>query len=99
MFLIVGNQLRTYEELMEEVDISRRLDLITQKLTEIEDSFIIDLVDCPWCGGITRPVSRPNENCQQCGRCKRDITERQPLSPTLKNLPTYLAILHFQLSR
>jgi hypothetical protein len=76
----MDNQPRTLEKLIEDINISRRLDLITDKLTEIETTFILDLVDCPWCGGITRPVFVHDRGCQQCGRCKRDITQRQASS-------------------
>tara|TARA_R110002153_G_scaffold181037_1_gene334422 strand:+ start:104 stop:301 length:198 start_codon:yes stop_codon:yes gene_type:complete len=31
-----------------------------------------DLTDCPWCGGITRPVKK--DDTYQCGRCKRRIS-------------------------
>ena len=46
---------------------SATLDMIEDKPDQYKD-----LIDCPWCGGVTRPVKR--DDVYQCDRCKRDVT-------------------------
>lgn len=44
------------------------LDMIEDKPDQYKD-----LIDCPWCGGVTRPISVHGH--YQCGRCRKNIDE------------------------
>ena len=40
-----------------------------------------DMVTCPWCGGITRPIFKSHMECGRCGRPLADCCDGEQAQP------------------
>ena len=34
-----------------------------------------EMIDCPWCGGVTRPVQVGDRGSYICPRCRRELMD------------------------